>query len=71
MPFFQKQIGRIRLEVSLKESKKIFDSEKFLHNAVLSVPKRPELVVVHLLSGHLFDFSPLCGFQMCPQIACH
>ena len=45
----------------------------FLHHAVLSVPIKclPEMVVVHLLSGHLFDFSPLCVFQMCPQIACH
>ena len=45
----------------------------FLHHAVLSVSIKclPEMVVVHLLSGHLFDFSPLCVFQMCPQIACH
>ena len=45
----------------------------FLQHAVLSVPIKclPEMVVVHLLSGHLFDFSPLCVFQMCPQIACH
>ena len=42
----------------MKESQRIFDSEKFLHHAVLSVPIMPELVVVHLLSGHLFDFSP-------------
>ena len=37
----------------------------FLHHAVLSVPIKclPEMVVVHLLSGHLFDFSPLCVFS--------